>query len=164
VHASEVFCRSRIRSKSKKSQYDQGFTLIELLVSILILAIGIIGMMTLFPQSYSHIGNAGRLSVMNHLGQQKLDELKTRSYSDPDLIAGFHPTTAERITYYDSTGKNVYADYTIKWEVREDEPSPKIKTIIVEVGHQLYDISGNPIASTNAMHQKVIHFQAYVSK
>jgi prepilin-type N-terminal cleavage/methylation domain-containing protein len=155
---------AKLDADQENSKQDlEGFTLIELLVAMLILAIGIIGMMTLFPQSYSHIGNAGRLSIMNHLGQEKLDELKTLAYSDPNLFEGIHPSTAERVTYYDPSGKNVYADYTLKWEVRDDEPSARIKTIIVEVGHQLYDSSGNQIPSVDAMNQKVIHFQAYVS-
>jgi type IV pilus modification protein PilV len=149
----------------ENSQQEQaGFTLVELLVAILILSIGIIGMMALLPRGYSQIGNAGRLSIMNHLGQQKLDELKTLGYTDFNLIAGIHPTTVERVTYFDSNGTNVYQDYTIRWEVRENQPSSNIKTIIVEVGHQLFDSTDNPIAASNAMNQKVVHFQSYVSK
>ena len=75
---------------------QEGFTLVELLVSIVILGVGIVGIMTLFPQSYRHVGNAGRLSIMNHLGQQKLDELKTLGYSDTDLIDGTHPFSRSR--------------------------------------------------------------------
>ncbi len=143
-----------------------GFTLVELLVAIVILAVGIVGIMTLFPQSYRHVGNAGRLSIMNHLGQQKLDELKTLAYSDTDLTDGTHPSPGpvERVSYVDSSGKDIYEDYTISWEVREDEPRSDMKTIIVEVGHQLYDSSNNPLTTSEAMNQKVIHFQTYVSR
>jgi prepilin-type N-terminal cleavage/methylation domain-containing protein len=145
---------------------EKGFTLVELLVAIVILAVGIIGIVTLFPQSYTHVGNAGRLSVMNHIGQKKLDELKTLSYNHVDLLDGFHPSPGpvERISYMDSSGKDIYKDYTIQWEVREDQPITDMKTIIVTVAHQLYNESNQPLDSAKAMNQKVIHFQTYVSE
>ena len=157
----------QILHKLKKLIKNQkGFTLVELLVSIVILAVGIIGIVTLFPQSYTHVGNAGRLSVMNHLGQRKLDMLKTLSYSDPNLDDGMHPSPGpvERVSYIDASGKDVYKDYTIRWEVREDDPRTDMKTIIVEVAHQLYNSSNVQLSSAQAMNQKVIHFQAYVTR
>lgn len=143
-----------------------GFTLVELLVAIVILAVGIIGIMTLFPQSYGHVGNAGRLSIMNHIGQKKLDELKTLSYDDANLLDGLHPSPGpvERISYIDGSGQNIYEDYTIRWEVREDEPRANMKTIIVEVAHQLFDTANNELDSSEAMNQKIIHFQTYITE
>ena len=145
---------------------QKGFTLVELLVSIVILAVGIIGIVTLFPQSYTHVGNAGRLSVMNHIGQKKLDELKTLSYNDANLIDGFHPSPGpvERISYVDSSGKDIYQDYTIQWEVREDDPRSDMKTIIVKVAHQLYDTGNQQLDSSQAMNQKIIYFQTSVAE
>jgi prepilin-type N-terminal cleavage/methylation domain-containing protein len=157
----------KIRDWLKKLlQKQKGFTLVELLVAIVILAVGIIGIVTLFPQSYMHVGNAGRLSVMNHLGQQKLDTLKTLSYSDPNLVDGMHPSPGpvERVSYVDSSGKDIYENYTIRWEVRDDQPRVNMKTIIVEVAHQLYDSSNTPLNTSQAMNQKVIHFQTYVTQ
>ena len=145
---------------------QEGFTLVELLVSIVILAIGIIGIMSLFPQSYSHIGNAGRLSIMNHIGQKKLDELKTLNYTAADLLNGFHPSPGpvERMSYIDANGQDIYDDYTIQWEVRDNEPRTGMKTIIVKVAHQLYDSSNQELSSSQAMNQKVIFFQSYIAQ
>ena len=138
----------------------------ELLVAIVILAVGIIGIMSLFPQSYSHVGNAGRLSVMNHIGQKKLDELKTLNYTHTDLVSGFHPSPGpvERISYVDNSGQDIYDDYTIQWEVRDDAPISGMKTVIVTVAHQLYNTSNQQLSSTEAMNQKIVHFQTYLAE
>ena len=74
------------------------------------------------------------------------------------------PGPVERVSYVDSSGEDIYEDYTIRWEVREDDPRTDMKTIIVEVGHQLYDSSDTQLTSSEAMNQKVIHFQSYVSR
>ena len=147
----------------QKPQLNQaGFTLIELLVSIAMLAVGIIGIMALFPHSYNYVGTAGRLSTMNHLGQQKLDELRGLGYKNPDLVAGIHPSGGpERITYADPLGA---ATYTITWTVTDDQPQGKMKRVTVEVGHQLYDNLNVKIDPSKAMNQKVIDFETYFAQ
>ncbi|HEY4491435.1 MAG TPA: prepilin-type N-terminal cleavage/methylation domain-containing protein, partial [Acidobacteriota bacterium] len=74
---------------------QEGFSLIELLVAIAILSVAIIGIVALLPTGYSQIGTAGRISTMNHLGQQKLDQLRTLDFEDANLTAGTHPTGGE---------------------------------------------------------------------
>jgi prepilin-type N-terminal cleavage/methylation domain-containing protein len=129
---------------------EQGFTLVELLVSIVILAVGIIGIMSLFPQSYKHIGNAGHVSTMNHIGQMKLDQLKTLTYAHSDLLAGLHTTT--------------YDNYTLYWTVSDNQPIAGMKRIRLEIGHQLYDVNGTPLSSKEAMNQRAIYFDAYMAR
>ena len=144
---------------------ENGFSLIELLIAVAILGAAIIGIVALLPQGYSHIGTAGRISTMNHMGQQKLDQLRNLSYNDVYLLDGVHPSTGpERPIYLDADGTNIYADYSIKWEVQEDLPQADMKTVVVEVGHQLYDHLGNPIPFEDVLHQRVIRFQTYISK
>jgi type IV pilus modification protein PilV len=146
---------------SKLQRNQAGFSLIELLISILILAIGIIGIMALFPQSYNYVGSAGRLSAMNHLAQQKLDELRRLGYTNADLVAGIHPTIPLRITNVDPLGAAVY---TITWTVVDNQPQTDMKTVNVEVAHQLYDNSNNKINPSKAINQKVINFETYFAK
>ena len=138
---------------------QEGFTLVELLVSIVILAVGIIGIMSLFPQSYSHIGNAGHVSTMNHIGQMQLDYLKTLNYSHTDLTAGMHTTA--------------FGNYTLMWDVDDDQPTTDMKKIRLEIGHQLYDMSDfttqpfssvPPLSSSEAMNQKAVYFETYLSR
>jgi prepilin-type N-terminal cleavage/methylation domain-containing protein len=150
----------KILAKLKRLLEKQGgFTLVELLVSIVILAVGIIGIMSLFPQSYSHIGNAGHVSRMNHIGQMKLDQLKTLSYSHVDLTEGMHTTA--------------FGNYTLTWDVDEDQPTTDMKKIRLEIGHQLYDMSEfttlpfssvPPLSSSEAMNQKAVNFETYLAR
>lgn len=150
--------------QSRKTNW-RGFSLVELLVATAILAVGILGALQLFPQNYDEIGTAGRISIMNHLAQQKLDQLKTLSYTASDLTAGVHGSpNPERVTYISPSGNNVFENYTIRWEVRDDKPQERMKTVIVEVGHQLFDSSNNPIASSQALNQEVVRYQAYISR
>lgn len=138
---------------------EQGFTLVELLVSIVILAVGIIGIVALFPQSYSHVGMAGHVSSMNHIGQMKLDQLRTLNYTHTDLLTGLHTTA--------------WGNYTLYWTVSDNEPITDMKRIRLEVGHQLYDMnqfmtqpfsSVPSLSSSEAMNQKAIYFDAYISR
>jgi prepilin-type N-terminal cleavage/methylation domain-containing protein len=143
-----------------------GFTLIELLIAVAILSVAIIGIIALFPRGYSHIGTAGRISTMNHLGQQKLDQLRTLSYDDGNLMEGTHPSTGlpEVPVYLDSSGTNIYANYSIRWKVQDDTPQTGMKQVIVEVGHQYIDGAGNVIDEDKVLHQRVVYFQTYFSE
>ena len=150
----KIFLRLKRFLKTQK-----GFTLVELLVAIVILAVGIIGIMSLFPQSYSHIGNAGHVSTMNHLGQMKLDQLKTLSYNHVDLTTGFHTAAS--------------GNYTLVWNVSPNQPVNDMKTVDLEVGHQLYDMnqfmtqpfsSVPSLSSSEAMNQKAVNFQMFIAE
>src|SRR3990172_1582378 len=117
---------SRMEELALQSEPNQqeGFSLIELLVAIAILSVAIMGIVALLPTGYSHINTAGRISTMNHLGQQKLDQLRTLDFEDANLTAGTHPTGGEsfpeRPSYIAEDGTDIYDDYTITWEVTDD--------------------------------------------
>ena len=55
---------------------EKGFTFIELLIAVVILAVITVSIMGLLPQAYRQITNGGRISVINHLGYEKLDQLQ----------------------------------------------------------------------------------------
>jgi prepilin-type N-terminal cleavage/methylation domain-containing protein len=146
----------------------QGFSLIEMLIAIAILSVAIIGIVALFPTGYSHIKSAGRISMMNHLGQQKLDQLRNMDFQDANLTAGTHPTGGEsfpeRPSYIAADGTDIYDDYSITWEVRDSaEGETDMKTIIVTVGHQLHDSGGTEVDEEDVMHQQKVQFQTYIS-
>ena len=150
--------------ESNRGKMNQaGFTLIELLVSILILAIGIIGVLSLLSLGYSHVGDSGRISTMNHLGQQKLDQLRRTAFTSPDLLAGLHPSSGpERYTVLDDYGSNVYTEYTVRWTVTDTTPQANMKRVVVEVGHQLYN--GSTKRTEQLLHTKEIRFQRYLAR
>lgn len=148
----------------------EGFSLIEVLIAIAILSVAIIGIVALFPTSYSHIKSAGRISTMNHLGQQKLDQLRDLDFDDANLADGTHPTGGEpfpeRPSYIADDGTDIYDDYTITWEVRDDaeDEGDDMKTVIVTVGHQLYDSDGDLLEASKVLHQQQLQFQTYISE
>lgn len=153
----------------EKTKRDDGFTLIEILVAIVILATAILGIMALFPSSYRQITNSSRMSAINHLGRQKVDQLRATYFDDKDLADGLHPSTGasppetfpERVSYTNEWG-NVYSDYSIEWVVDDGSPQADMKTITVTVGYGLYDSSGNP--TSNVQDQYSATFETYVSR
>jgi prepilin-type N-terminal cleavage/methylation domain-containing protein len=69
-----------------------GMTLIELMISLVVMSIGILGVAMMFPY-----GNESSLSDRNlthavELAQEKMEQLRTKSYIDPDLETGWHPS------------------------------------------------------------------------
>jgi len=131
---------------------NKGFTLIEILIVVLILAFVALGIMALLPAGYQQITNAGRMSAMNHLGYEKLDELKALGFSHPDLLLGPHPTltTDYRLDAVDSD----FAGYSITWNVNDNLPIANVKTVTVEVGYMLWKTDGNSITDSNRFQLK----------
>ena len=55
---------------------SQGFTLVEILASLAILLIGLVGVMTLFPQGIKSARITQELTIATLLAQQKAEDLK----------------------------------------------------------------------------------------
>jgi prepilin-type N-terminal cleavage/methylation domain-containing protein len=124
---------------------NKGFTLIEILVVVLILAFVSLGIMALLPSGYQQITNAGRLSTMNHLGYEKLDELKALSYTHADLAEGDHPASP---TNYRLAAP--FDGYSITWTVDQDPPPfTGVKSVTVEVGYMLWNTDGTKVSAKN---------------
>jgi prepilin-type N-terminal cleavage/methylation domain-containing protein len=158
--------REEVMSKTKKQGINEdGFTLIELLIAILILAVGILGVVGLLSSGYNQVGTSGRVSAMNHLGQQKLDQLRRLPYSDANLTDGLHPTSGpERYTVLDGSGNNVYVEYTVRWDVEDDTPQADMKRVVVEVGHQLYNGNTKLTEDKWRINTKEMRFERYLSR
>jgi len=139
---------------------EKGFSLIEILVVVLILALVAIGILALLPSGYKQVTTAGRLSVLNHLGYEKIDTLKSLGYSHADLIAGDHPTAIgdRRLTDPDLKG------YSIRWQVVPDEPRPNVKTVVVEAGYMIYEWNGAPKPPSSKQFQMKQEFVTYVTQ
>lgn len=135
---------------------EKGFTFIELLIAVVILSVITVSIMGLLPQAYRQITNGGRISVMNHLGYEKLDELQSLGYSHADLTAGTHSAPGGYRLDPDFIG------YSRKWTVTDDVPVPGVKTILVEVGYQLYQPNGTVIPQNPFQLREV--FSTYVTQ
>jgi prepilin-type N-terminal cleavage/methylation domain-containing protein len=84
-----------------------GFSVIELMVALTILGIGILGLANVFPLgSQTQLKDRMRTSAAD-LAQQKMEQLRTVSWSAPDLTVGTHPTTSgETLTLQDEGSFN----------------------------------------------------------
>lgn len=121
----------------------------EILIVVLILAFVSLGIMALLPSGYQQVTNAGRLSTMNHLGYEKLDELKALGYSHAFLTAGPHPALA---TDYRLSAP--FDGYSITWFVQDDTPFAGVKAVTVEVGYMLWNTDGSPVPAKNRFQLK----------
>jgi prepilin-type N-terminal cleavage/methylation domain-containing protein len=138
----------------------KGFTLIEVLVVVVILAFVALGIIALLPNGYKQITTAGRISVLNHLGYQQLDTLKSEGYSHADLLAGDHPIVIadRRLTDTDLSG------YSLRWIVEDNNPRTDVKKVVVEAGYMLYQTNGNPIPSSSQQFQMKQQFVTYIAQ
>ena len=100
-------------NRDKKSNYKQrGFTLIEVLIAMAIFSIGILGVGTM--QNRSTIGNtSARIRTEASIwGQDLVETLMLRPYSDALLTAGNHPPPLIPGT--------VAGNYQMRWRVWDD--------------------------------------------
>lgn len=125
---------------------EKGFTFIEILIAVFILALITLSIMALLPTAYKQITNGGRISIMNHLGHQKIDELKALGTGHADLTAGTHPAMASDYRKLEQSDPQ-FKGYSVVWKVTDDSPTTGVKTIVVEVGYMVYDTSGNSISN-----------------
>jgi len=136
---------------------ENGFTLIELLIAVLILAVITVSIMGLLPQAYKQITNGGRISVLNHLGYEKLDELQSLGYSNAAMTVGTHPATPAG---YPLTGD--FSGYSVKWTVTDYPPVSEVKVVVVAVGYQLYKTDGTQIPPNPFQLREV--FSTYITE
>jgi type IV pilus assembly protein PilV len=70
---------------------EAGFSLIELMVALVLLGLGILSVANLFPfGSQTQLRDRLRTSATD-LAQQKMEQLRTMSWSAADLDLGIHP-------------------------------------------------------------------------
>lgn len=140
-------------------EWCSGFTLVELLVASLVLVVGIVGMMAVFPETYRDTTDSGTTTVLGHLATEKLEELRSLPYDDGDLSTGTHPAQA-----IDSKGQRYYPvtgfdeDFSLRWTVSAGptdgggNPVADIKTVVVEATYATrYSAGGTPIEDENSL-------------
>ncbi len=126
------------------SDRQSGFSLIEVLIASTIMIVGIFGVLAVFPQSLRSTKQSGRMSILNQLLTEKVEQLQSRDLSDADLLLGLHPP---KVT--DSAGKNYYPvpgfpeEYSLRWLVAPgptdggNAPEPQMRTITLEATYRV---------------------------
>lgn len=89
-----------------------GFTLIEITIALLILAVGLVGILALFPVGFDAAGRASNVTVATFKAQEIIEELKRDGYNSAmgrdDEIGWCTEDPLERLTKYD------YFEYEIQ--------------------------------------------------
>jgi Tfp pilus assembly protein PilV len=137
---------------------ESGLTILEVLVASVLMAVGILGLLAIFPQALGSARDSGRRMVLNQLASQKLEELRSLGYTDADLTLGVHPAQST-----DSDGQNYYAitsmpeDYSMRWTVAagptdgSGSAEANMKTVTVEAAYRVrYTAGGDPIPRTGS--------------
>jgi prepilin-type N-terminal cleavage/methylation domain-containing protein len=78
--------------RSRRAGNQPGFSLIEIMVVLIILLIGVLAIVRLFPQGFAAITRTGDMTIGSALAQQQLDNQKNQ-LSVPDAIVAFNPIT-----------------------------------------------------------------------
>jgi type IV pilus assembly protein PilV len=139
--------RKKVR---KKISGRSGFTLIEVMIAILILTVGMLAMALLQVTAIRGGSFANQMTQASIFGQDKIEELKNKSYTDTDLSTGNHSDTV-------TSGNRV--TYTRSWTVTENNPpnttgsvSSKMKTINLTISW-----TGPQGQTHNVMFSTIVH-------
>jgi prepilin-type N-terminal cleavage/methylation domain-containing protein len=73
------------------SRSERGTTLAELMVALVVLSIGILAVGQLFPAASRTQLKARMTSAANYYAQEKLEQVRSLSWTDADLNDGRHP-------------------------------------------------------------------------
>jgi prepilin-type N-terminal cleavage/methylation domain-containing protein len=137
----------------------QGFTIIEVLISMVVLVIALFSLSSLQTFSIGSNTAAQRMTIAAILAQDKIEELKTSAWDDPqlaDTTNNFVDTNGDGVPDYfdwslavdhtnadgpggtanpiDANENHVAANgYTRTWNVADDTPARNMKTISVRV-------------------------------
>lgn len=71
---------------SARGSFAAGFTVVELLIVGSVLAVGLLGMVTLFATGYTNMNDAGKLTMAVSAAQQMMEEMRSIPYDNlPNL-------------------------------------------------------------------------------
>ena len=124
-------------------------TLVETLVASVIMIMGVIGLLAVFPQALGSARASGHMLILNRLAAERLESLRSLPYNAAELTLGTHPTQqfdSDSENYYPVTGMN--EAYSLRWVVaagptdQSGTPEPDMKTVTVEATFLMRYTSG----------------------
>jgi len=100
-----------------------GFTLIEITIALLILAVGLVGILTLFPVGFDAAGRAGNITVATFLAQGVMEDLKREGYDSTTIEAALSETQHRSFSNYPN----------YRGEIGANQEGPNYRQVIVRV-------------------------------
>ena len=113
-----------------KLEKEEGFTLLEVLIALTIFAVGLLAVAAMQTSAIKVNSTAGKLTNLSTWGMDKIEELSALPYTDPWLETAGNPPGADSAG---NTHQEVSGDYTISWNVIDDNPVTSTKNITVTV-------------------------------
>ena len=132
-----------------------GFTLVEVLVASVIMIVGLVSVMAVFPQSLGTARASSRVLVLNRLATERAESLRAMDYFQADLSAGTHPAVG-----FDSHGDRYFPvagfpeEYSLRWRVQagptdgSGTAEPDMKTIVIEATYWVRYTAGGAAIRT----------------
>jgi type IV pilus assembly protein PilV len=115
------------------SKSTKGFTLIEVMIALVILATGLLALMTMQIVSIKANAFSSEMTYAAMLGQGRLEDVRNMDY---DAVTAFAPVTLP----VDPTTKGVA--YRIERQVQDNTPATDMKTVTL-----IIDWLGSPAGS-----------------
>lgn len=106
-----------------------GFTLLEVVVSMMILAIGLVGLAALQVLAIQGNTFGHQMSYATGLAQQTFEQLETCAFDDAAIDQSTNPHTQTVVSEQGVT-------YTVTWNVQDDTPGADMKSVALEVTWQ----------------------------
>ena len=113
-----------------KLKKEEGFTLLEVLIALTIFAVGLLAVAAMQTSAIKVNSTAGKLTNLSTWGMDKIEELSALPYTDPWLETAGNPPGMDSAG---NTHQEVSGDYTISWNVIDDNPVTSTKNITVTV-------------------------------
>ena len=112
---------TKFHSMQEKVECSAGFSLIEVVIASAILAIGLLGLMTLQTTMTRTNTRSNTMSQATALVSGQIEMLRQAPFSGADLVAGSH------------TRSDSQTGYNVDWVVKDDSPVFGAKAIIITV-------------------------------
>jgi len=122
---------------------ERGATLIELMMALVLLAIGVLAVIQLFPAATRIQVKDRLMSASSNYAQEKVEDLSTKNWADADLAVGRHPAG----TAVDSLGpRGTWVRYH---EVEQlAAPLDNLRKVTVHVSWTQLGVSRQVLATT----------------
>ncbi|MDD5679694.1 MAG: prepilin-type N-terminal cleavage/methylation domain-containing protein [Candidatus Omnitrophica bacterium] len=88
-----------------------GFTLIEIVIALLVVAVGLVGILALFPVGFDASGRASSITEATFLAQELVEDLKREGYVGPTVATAL--TSVQPGICEDYLGNSLNYEYDI---------------------------------------------------
>jgi type IV pilus assembly protein PilV len=121
--------------KNSNISGQQGFSLIEVLIAMVILGIGLLTLITMQTTGIMGNAKANNITVASDWGVDRMEQIFALDYDDDELKDDVNPTGAagldETGATADGTDTSPDGNYTISWNIADEDMMPNTKTIRV---------------------------------